>query len=319
VADYYPLIARAVAGLPQNTGEARHALYDRARNALVAQVHGQAPTLNESELTRERRALDDAIRKVEIEASAQSPFERPMTKANLLQCSRCGGDNDVDVRLAVCGATAQWQQNNFPAPNTTVTHYNNIRLWRLALCRSCLPESYRIFLRNHIRRIGGQLVLYALLGVIALFCWFFQVSNALGLTPFLGRLFVFAVVGASLASVIGTPVCAFILLLDWRRLRALGKTSVVPVKRLDKSFVGEGQRIIEALRPHHPSGEKVFGEFQLPLQKTRDKKEMTIDEESQDRRGFGERDIVAVGKNLDDLSKALPEQWRPLWAERKAF
>ena len=40
MADYYPLIARAVAGLEKNTGENRRALYERARTALVAQLRG---------------------------------------------------------------------------------------------------------------------------------------------------------------------------------------------------------------------------------------------------------------------------------------
>ena len=80
MADYYPLIARAVAGLDKNTGESRRALYERARTALVAQLRGVQPPLDESEITRERLALEEAIRKVEAEAArrgracaAQSP------------------------------------------------------------------------------------------------------------------------------------------------------------------------------------------------------------------------------------------------------
>src|SRR5580693_7194493 len=56
MADYYPLIAKAVAGLDKSTGEARRALYDRARSALVAQLRGVTPALNESDITRERLA-----------------------------------------------------------------------------------------------------------------------------------------------------------------------------------------------------------------------------------------------------------------------
>ena len=38
MADYYPLIARAIAGLdPSAPGESRRALYERARSALIAQ------------------------------------------------------------------------------------------------------------------------------------------------------------------------------------------------------------------------------------------------------------------------------------------
>src|SRR6476659_6138665 len=72
MADYHPLIARAVAGLDKNTGENRRALYERARTALVAQLRGVQPALDESEITRERLALEEAIRKVEAEAARQA-------------------------------------------------------------------------------------------------------------------------------------------------------------------------------------------------------------------------------------------------------
>ena len=69
MADYYPLIARAVAGLDKNTGENRRALYERARAALVNQLRGVDPPLDESDITRERLALEEAIRKLEVEAA----------------------------------------------------------------------------------------------------------------------------------------------------------------------------------------------------------------------------------------------------------
>src|ERR1700730_8503349 len=72
MADYYPLIARAVAGLQKNTGDARRALYERAREALVAQLRGVTPALDESDVTRERLALEEAVRKVEGESARQS-------------------------------------------------------------------------------------------------------------------------------------------------------------------------------------------------------------------------------------------------------
>lgn len=75
MADYYPLIARAVAGLDKNTGENRRALYERARAALVAQLRGVDPPLEESEVTRERLALEESIRKVEAEAARRARSE----------------------------------------------------------------------------------------------------------------------------------------------------------------------------------------------------------------------------------------------------
>src|SRR3954469_8078322 len=71
MADYHPLIARAVTGLEKNTGENRRALYERARVALVAQLRGVVPALDESEITRERLSLEEGIRKVEAEAARQ--------------------------------------------------------------------------------------------------------------------------------------------------------------------------------------------------------------------------------------------------------
>src|SRR5262245_20951579 len=72
MADYYPLIARAVAGLEKNTGDARRALYERARSALVAQLRGVNPPLSENDVTRERLALEESIRKVEAEAARKA-------------------------------------------------------------------------------------------------------------------------------------------------------------------------------------------------------------------------------------------------------
>src|SRR5215218_1541234 len=73
MADYYPLIARAVAGLDSTaTGEQRRALYERARSALIAQLRGVQPPLGESDITRERLTLEEAIRKVEQEWAQRS-------------------------------------------------------------------------------------------------------------------------------------------------------------------------------------------------------------------------------------------------------
>jgi hypothetical protein len=81
MADYQPLIQRAIAGLDRNTGEARRALYERARTALVAQLRGVKPPLQEAEITRERLALEEAIRKVEAEAARRTRADAPAAPA----------------------------------------------------------------------------------------------------------------------------------------------------------------------------------------------------------------------------------------------
>src|SRR6187455_387904 len=83
MADYYPLIARAIAGLDPNApGESRRALYERARTALIAQLRSVQPPLSESEITRERLSLEEAVRKVESEAAQRAREASRTTDAN---------------------------------------------------------------------------------------------------------------------------------------------------------------------------------------------------------------------------------------------
>jgi len=72
MADYHPLITRAVMTLEKDTAENRRVLYERARNALVVQLRGTVPPLDESEITRERLALEEAIRRVEVESARRA-------------------------------------------------------------------------------------------------------------------------------------------------------------------------------------------------------------------------------------------------------
>jgi hypothetical protein len=71
--DYQPLLARALKGLDRNTSEARRAVYDRARQALLNQLRSASPPMADADITRERLALEDAIRKTETEAVLAEP------------------------------------------------------------------------------------------------------------------------------------------------------------------------------------------------------------------------------------------------------
>ena len=96
MADYYPLIARAISGLDASaTGEQRRALYERARQALIAQLRGVQPPLSESDITRERLTLEEAIRKVEQEA-AQRARARGPRRLRGGGVTRSGADPAVD-------------------------------------------------------------------------------------------------------------------------------------------------------------------------------------------------------------------------------
>ena len=115
--DYYPLIARAVERLDASTGEARRAVYERARIA-VAQLRSNQPALLDADITKERLALEEAIRKVEAEAAGKSRTETrtepqstaaaegpPMAVPKLLP-TRSGGTVLIHLRPGCWGRAA---------------------------------------------------------------------------------------------------------------------------------------------------------------------------------------------------------------------
>ncbi|MFN3686975.1 histidine kinase [Salinarimonas sp.] len=82
MADYYPLIARAVQGLADPAPAMRGAVYDRARAALIDQLRALDPPLSEADIDRESEALESAIARVEAdymqpEAALDEPAFEP--------------------------------------------------------------------------------------------------------------------------------------------------------------------------------------------------------------------------------------------------
>ncbi len=83
MAEYYVVVAKAIAGLEKNTGEGRRAIYERARSALVSNLRGMNdPKLTEAEITQERLSLEEAIRKVEAEAARRGRDPMPPAPPN---------------------------------------------------------------------------------------------------------------------------------------------------------------------------------------------------------------------------------------------
>jgi len=108
MADYYPLIARAIAGLdPSAPGESRRALYERARAALIQQLRSVQPPLSESEITRERLSLEEAVRKVESEAAQRAR-----------EATRSGGARDAFRRAAPSRPQEQGGPSGGPPPGS---------------------------------------------------------------------------------------------------------------------------------------------------------------------------------------------------------
>jgi hypothetical protein len=124
MADYYPLVARAVAGLEKNTGEGRRALYERARTALVGQLRGMSdPALTEAEITRERLALEEAIRKVEAESARRRPdaAKPPEPKAPPAPAPMAGANPDESGMSAADRLRSPTRTRTPPGERRSVT------------------------------------------------------------------------------------------------------------------------------------------------------------------------------------------------------
>lgn len=72
MADYYPLLSRAIAGLVDRPDSDRHAIYGRARDALERQLRGFEPALEEEAIRLELDALEATIARIEAERTPPS-------------------------------------------------------------------------------------------------------------------------------------------------------------------------------------------------------------------------------------------------------
>src|SRR3954463_5120912 len=133
MADYYPLIARAIAALDANaSGGPRREVYERARAALIAQLRGFDPPLSEADITHHRLSLEEAVRKVESEV-AQRAREASRAGSRSGDAFRAGtpranptkpGDPAPPPRARPPGPPAPPHQRNLspasPAPSSDV-------------------------------------------------------------------------------------------------------------------------------------------------------------------------------------------------------
>jgi predicted regulator of Ras-like GTPase activity (Roadblock/LC7/MglB family) len=72
MARYYQLLTRAVGNLSTSTAEARKAVYQRARMALLSKLRAAQPPVSETTVAAEEHALDGAIQRLEAQIEKAS-------------------------------------------------------------------------------------------------------------------------------------------------------------------------------------------------------------------------------------------------------
>jgi hypothetical protein len=104
MANYFPLISKAVAGVA--SGESRQAIYDRVRAALLSELRVADPPFSKFQIMHERLALEDAVRKVEEEA-ARRDRDPPMPAFDEDDADDVGTAVDIPLMVLTGGATAR--------------------------------------------------------------------------------------------------------------------------------------------------------------------------------------------------------------------
>ena len=98
MADYYPLLAKAVSGLKTSTPETRSAIYERARKALLGQLRSMQPPAPDSAIDRESRALDEAVARLERELGNVVPETEVAPPAPVEELRLPSVEDDEDAR-----------------------------------------------------------------------------------------------------------------------------------------------------------------------------------------------------------------------------
>jgi hypothetical protein len=111
--DFYPVLANTILRLANNNAKEREALYEHARNNIVAQLQRRDAKISAVEIKRQCDALEAAIRRVEAESLSQDShtLHRPPLTAGVE-----GEGNNVGFRR---GSSKQDEAKTNPAPAPT--------------------------------------------------------------------------------------------------------------------------------------------------------------------------------------------------------
>src|SRR5215470_7717300 len=115
MADYYPVIARAVSRLPSKTDEARHSIYERARTALQENLRTHDPPVSPAELAIEQFALEAAISRVETELRRGAREETTLSSSGLSFISKVEefvrwAREKLDLNISII-RSLNWKEN----------------------------------------------------------------------------------------------------------------------------------------------------------------------------------------------------------------
>ena len=174
MADYYPLLTRAIATLPDQDLAQRQAIYRRAREALERQLRGLDPPLGEADILKETLALEDVIRRIEADFAELPPIvssetgtieekgTEPAPDATLASEKSEPSEGKADPAI-VAPPVDQMKKPVAPAPDAIPEPAIAIKP-----ARSRQPERPKAETRADVEKGRRKLGFYAVLGGLAM-------------------------------------------------------------------------------------------------------------------------------------------------------
>lgn len=190
-------------------------------------------------------------------------------------CSQCGEKANDSIKFVPCVSHTHY----WAGSSDGYTNDDDIEIWPISLCESCMPESYILYLKNRMKsglKTSGTALVALTISIGGLI---FNLSTTesgpgnpdLALTViqapvnFLDTIFKIAMFLALAYGVFALPYGAWKSVINFIKLKTFRGLKSIPPKKMIHTFAGEGERIIEEIEAalyNKVSG--VYGSFLIP-------------------------------------------------------
>ena len=239
------------------------------------------------------------------------------------RCTRCHSRNDVQARWVACGSSSRKRKES----DATWTK-EDLTIWQLAICRACLKESYRDYLKAQRDNLVASFKWGAFATVIGV-VGFLVVPRILAHSlPHAQPRGFFVVVSWMIYATLALLLLGGILslLAGLFKLTEFGfRSSTVsdsddlPDSLLDKAFNGEATRIIGILDGSARAGKqrKHVAKYALPRpSRFAHLTESQRNQAEHQHRDTVRREPIVVGASHAQVIEALPQDWRAIWDKK---
>lgn len=179
-----------------------------------------------------------------------------------IRCSHCGKQNTTNIRTVVCASESHWFNGSNPQYGTHFYTDDGAVEWNVALCESCIPIGYKIYLKNQRKRSAIILGGYSLLFPFSMFLYYMKsdygqiVGKAMSVAAVIGVIVGIIGIISKIVNCIGLSI----------KIRSVNNNGV-PSDYQEECFIGEGERILKErgkMANQDTSGCNLYGEYPLP-------------------------------------------------------